>query len=84
MLFVVDTVNQKSVALICGRREKLLAQVAFPNGKWGAAAPTVMSPSKYMRPEDILRPCRRGFLIGSLMFVLVHSPSFSRHSRATL
>jgi inorganic pyrophosphatase/exopolyphosphatase len=61
MLFVVDTVNQKSVALICGRKEKLLAQAAFPNGKWGAAAPNVRSPSKYIRPEDTL--CDVGGLV---------------------
>lgn len=55
MLFVVDTVAQKSVALVCGKRELYLAEKAFPEATWHKANEHVRPPSKHVESEDTLR-----------------------------
>lgn len=54
LLFVVDTVRRRSVALICGGRERHLARAAFPDAEWRAAAPGVRSPSPYVPADETL------------------------------
>jgi manganese-dependent inorganic pyrophosphatase len=61
LLFVVDTVRQCSVALVCGSRERHLARAAFPAAAWRAAAPGVRSPSPYVPAEETL--CDLGSLV---------------------
>jgi len=52
MLFVVDTINQCSVALICGSREKWVAEKAFPDGVFSAAAEGIRAPSVLTSAND--------------------------------
>lgn len=61
LLFVVDTVKQRSVALICGSREKLLAERAFPEATWREAHPGIRTPSQHMKAEETL--CDVGALV---------------------
>jgi len=61
LLFIVDTVKQQSVALICGAREQWLVEKAFPEGQWAAAAPGVKSPSAFIKAEQTL--CNVGSLV---------------------
>eukprot|EP00931_Biecheleriopsis_adriatica_P039616 TRINITY_DN22643_c0_g1_i1.p1 TRINITY_DN22643_c0_g1~~TRINITY_DN22643_c0_g1_i1.p1 ORF type:complete len:555 (+),score=117.64 TRINITY_DN22643_c0_g1_i1:51-1715(+) len=61
LLFVVDTVRQRSVCLVAGSREKLLAERAFPEATWQRATEDVRSPSEYIKPEETL--CDVGGLV---------------------
>jgi inorganic pyrophosphatase/exopolyphosphatase len=61
LLFVVDTVKQCSVALICGSREKYLAEKAFPEATWRPAADNIRAPSLYVKAEETL--CDVGGLV---------------------
>jgi len=54
LLFVVDTVKQESVALVCGAREQWLLDKAFPEGTWSSVAPGVKSPSAFLKPEQTM------------------------------
>lgn len=61
LLFVVDTVKQESVAIICGAREKWLVERAFPEGTWSAAADDMEPPSKFIKVNETL--CHVGKLV---------------------
>eukprot|EP00931_Biecheleriopsis_adriatica_P003702 TRINITY_DN105477_c0_g1_i1.p1 TRINITY_DN105477_c0_g1~~TRINITY_DN105477_c0_g1_i1.p1 ORF type:complete len:572 (-),score=113.06 TRINITY_DN105477_c0_g1_i1:57-1700(-) len=61
LLFVVDTVKQRSFCLVAGSREKLLAERAFPEATWRCATHGVRSPSEYIKPEETL--CDVGGLV---------------------
>jgi len=61
LLFVVDTVRQCSVALVCGAREKELATRAFPGATWRAASEGINAPSEFVKPEETL--CDVGGLV---------------------
>jgi len=53
-LFVVDVVKQCSVLLICGGREKALAEVAFPGCPFGKAKPDMEAPGKTISADQTL------------------------------
>jgi len=61
LLFVVDTIKQESLALICGSREQWLLDKAFPEGAWRAASPHVLSPSAWLTTDQTL--CNVGSLV---------------------
>lgn len=61
MLFVVDTVKQCSVCLVCDKQEKHLAQIAFPGAKFRSAGSGVRSPSEAVSADETL--CDLGPLV---------------------
>merc|ERR1719149_2441 len=54
MMFVVDTLKQCSVALICGGREEHLARKAFPGAPFRKAFKGVRSPSEFFSADSTL------------------------------
>eukprot|EP00930_Biecheleria_cincta_P040605 TRINITY_DN27815_c0_g1_i1.p1 TRINITY_DN27815_c0_g1~~TRINITY_DN27815_c0_g1_i1.p1 ORF type:complete len:569 (+),score=126.62 TRINITY_DN27815_c0_g1_i1:70-1707(+) len=61
MLFIVDTVKQCSVCLVCDRNEKHLAKAAFPAATFRAASSSVRSPSEAVSADETL--CDLGALV---------------------